>query len=102
MSDQAKQTIWIFGDQLNPDISSLQGQTPGDCRILMVESLQKLESRNWHAQRQHVVVSAMMHFAEELREKGFEVDYQLATSFKKGLERPVSYTHLTLPTKRIV
>jgi deoxyribodipyrimidine photolyase-related protein len=87
MSNDAKQTIWIFGDQLNPDISSLHGQTPGDCRILMVESLQKIQSKNWHAQRQHVVISAMMHFAEELREKGFEVDYQLATSFQKGLEK---------------
>ena len=87
MSVEAKKTIWIFGDQLNLGISSLDGQKPSNCRILMVESLQKIESKNWHAQRQHLVISAMTHFAEELREKGFEVDYRLATSFQKGLDQ---------------
>ena len=41
--------------------------------MLFVESTAKLMSKRWHVQRAHLVVSAMAHFAEELRGEGFEV-----------------------------
>ena len=86
MSDTTKPTIWIFGDQLNQNIASLEGRSPEDCRVLLVESQQKILSKPWHAQRQHLIVSAMSHFAEELRAEGYEVDYRHAASMRAGLE----------------
>ncbi len=78
-------TIWILGDQLNRDIASLEGHSPGDCRILFVESQTKWGSKRWHQQRLHLVVSAMRHFAAELRSEGFDVDYRTASSLPAGL-----------------
>ena len=86
MNDTTKPTIWIFGDQLNQNIASLEGRSPEDCRVLLVESQQKIFSKPWHAQRQHLIVSAMSHFAEELRAEGYEVDYRHAASMRAGLE----------------
>ncbi len=79
-------TVWILGDQLNRGISSLVGRQPGDCRILFVESAAKLASKRWHIQRLHLVVSAMAHFAEEIRAEGFEVDYRRAATLADGLQ----------------
>jgi deoxyribodipyrimidine photolyase-related protein len=79
-------TVWVLGDQLNRGISSLIGRRPGDCRILFVESSAKLVSKRWHIQRLHLVVSAMAHFADELRAEGFEVDYRCAATLADGLQ----------------
>ena len=78
-------TVWVLGDQLNRGIASLVGRRPGDCTILLVESAAKLGSKRWHIQRLHLVVSAMVHFAEELRTEGFEVDYRCASTLADGL-----------------
>ncbi|MDH3302847.1 MAG: cryptochrome/photolyase family protein [Acidimicrobiia bacterium] len=82
---ESRPTVWIFGDQLNREIASLAGRSPGDCRVLLVESRGKLESKPWHIQRAHLVVSAMAHFAAELQEDGFEVDFRQASSLAAGL-----------------
>lgn len=84
-----KQTVWVLGDQLNRNISSLANRTPDDCRVLFVESTSKIASKKWHAQRLHLVLSAMEHFAAELRDDGFEVDYRRATSLSDGLRAHV-------------
>ena len=52
----------------------------------MVENTSKIESKRWHNQRIHLVISAMMHFADELEKKGFEVDYLKSSTLKDGLE----------------
>jgi deoxyribodipyrimidine photolyase-related protein len=75
----------VLGDQLNRWIGPLRDRSPGDCRVLFVESTAKLESKRWHVQRAHLVLSAMSHFADELRTEGFEVDYRRAPSLRQGL-----------------
>ncbi len=81
----SKPTVWVFGDQLNLEIASLAGRSPGACRILLVESRAKLESKPWHIQRAHLVASAMAHFAAELEARGFDVDHRQAPSLAAGL-----------------
>lgn len=81
----ARETVWVLGDQLNRRIGPLGDRSPGDCRVLFVESTAKLESKRWHVQRAHLVLSAMSHFADELRAEGFEVDYRRAPSLRQGL-----------------
>jgi len=78
-------TVWILGDQLNRGVASLADRSPGECRVLIVESRAKLTSKRWHIQRLHLVASAMAHFAAELADEGFEVDHRQAPSLAEGL-----------------
>ncbi len=89
MSTTPLETIWVFGDQLNRTIGPLATRRPGDCRVLMVESVTKRASKRWHRQRLHLVLSAMRHFAQELRDEGFEVDYRHAPTLRAGLRAHV-------------
>jgi deoxyribodipyrimidine photolyase-related protein len=77
-------TVWVFGDQLHRRIGALRDREPDDCRVLLVESELKITSKRWHRQRLHLVLSAMRHFAQELRDEGFEVDLRRAPSFVQG------------------
>ena len=78
-------TVWVFGDQLSRDVGPLSRALPGSDRILMVESVAKIDGRRWHRQRLHLIVTAMRRLSTELKEAGFEVDYRRAPSFEAGL-----------------
>ena len=78
-------TVLILGDQLSRFNGALRGRSPSTCRVLFVESAAALRRRRWHRQRAHLVVSAMRHFAAELREVGFEVDYRTAETLIDGV-----------------
>jgi len=79
-----KTSHWILPGHLNPYIISL----PEDltCPVLMIESLPEMTARFPHWQQQALIISAMRHFAEELRQKGLNVDYRQADSFLEGLK----------------
>ena len=83
-------TVWVFGDQLDRSRGALAGRMPGDCRVLFVESETLITSRRWHRQRLHLVLSAMAHFAAELRVEGFEVDHRRARTLGQGLRDHVA------------
>ena len=53
----------------------------------MIESEHKLRAARWHRQKLHLVLSAMRHFAEELRERGMEVDYRRAPTRRPASAR---------------
>ncbi len=78
-------TVWVLGDQLNRRIGALGTASPGDTRVLMVESNAMIEGRAYHRQRLHFVLAAMRRFAAELDSAGFEVDYRRAPSLRAGL-----------------
>jgi len=89
-SREAKTTVWILGDQLSLRISSLKELQPSDCVILMIESIEHCRRLPFHKQKLVLVWSAMRHFAEELRELGYEVDYyQAASSFGGALRKHI-------------
>ncbi len=77
--------IWVLGDQLNVDQSALAGLDPDQARVLLLESTSVLLQRHYHRQKLVLVWSAMRHFAEELREKGWNVDYVQCNRFGDGL-----------------
>ncbi len=90
-------TVWIFGDQLDPWIGPLHEFDPGDCRVLLVESRSKIESKRWHRQRLHVVLSGMAHLAQELCEAGYEVDHRRSATMTSGLaEHRAAYEPTTV------
>lgn len=78
-------TVWVFGDQLNMEIGALKVATPQTHQVLIIESSSKIASFPWHVQRAHFIVSSMRRFAEELRSRGFQVDYRRAASMREGL-----------------
>lgn len=68
--------IPILGDQLSHGISSLEGCQPADGIVLMAEVADEASYVPHHKQKLVLTFSAMRHFAQELRERGFRVDYR--------------------------
>ncbi|WP_260483681.1 cryptochrome/photolyase family protein [Sphingomicrobium flavum] len=66
--------IPILGDQLSHDLSGLQ-DAPKDSVILMMEVWDEATYVKHHQQKIVLIFSAMRHFAAELEERGFTVDY---------------------------
>ncbi len=83
-------TVLIFGDQLNLAIGALSRRSPQDCRVLLITSDELVTGRRWHRQRLHMILSAMTHFAAELRSAGFVVDERRAATMTQGLADHVS------------
>jgi len=44
-------TVWILGDQLSLQISSLAGLEPSECTVLMIESLGRARQLPYHKQK---------------------------------------------------
>ncbi len=80
-----RRSILVFGDQLNRRIGALADADPDDTRILLVESEQLLAAGR-HRQRNHLVVTAMRRFADELTTAGFEVDRRRSATMRVGIE----------------
>jgi deoxyribodipyrimidine photolyase-related protein len=65
----------ILGDQLSRGMSSLRGLDPANDVVLMMEVRGENTYVAHHKQKIVLVLSAMRHFAEELRRSGVQVDY---------------------------
>ncbi|SMQ59514.1 deoxyribodipyrimidine photolyase-related protein [Altererythrobacter xiamenensis] len=77
MSDGDSQPILvpILGDQLSRDLASLRGRTKDDTVILMMEVRDEATYVKHHKQKITLIFSAMRHFAAELEDAGWTVDY---------------------------
>jgi len=71
--------ILILGDQLSPRISSLRGADPENDVVLMCEVSDECTYAPHHKKKIAFVLSAMRHFAHELRGAGWFVDYVTLT-----------------------
>jgi deoxyribodipyrimidine photolyase-related protein len=67
--------VLIPGDQLTSSISSLAHADPANTNILMCEVAAEATYVKHHKRKIAFLFSAMRHFAEELRERGWTVDY---------------------------
>ncbi len=65
----------ILGDQLSHDISALAGLDLQRDIVLMMEVADEGTYVQHHKQKIVLVLSAMRHFAQELRQRGVNVDY---------------------------
>ncbi len=90
MSSSPPAHVLVLGDQLNRFIPPLRDAEPGHTRVLLIESESLARELPHHKQKLVLVFSAMRHFARELEEDGFAVDYYRGESFVDGLAR-----HLT-------
>ncbi len=66
----------ILGDQLSHDLASLRAAGRGEAVVVMAEVAEEAGYVAHHKQKLALVFSAMRHFADELREAGWTVDYQ--------------------------
>jgi len=67
--------ILVLGDQLSPSLSSLRAGDPARDVVLMAEVWEEARYIRHHVKKIAFVFSAMRHFAEELRQLGWRVDY---------------------------
>ena len=65
----------ILGDQLNKEISSLKHIDKSSDQILMCEVVQETQYVKHHKKKIAFLFSAMRHFASELIDEGYKVDY---------------------------
>ena len=80
-----RNTVWVFGDQLNRAIGALATAQPDSDRVLIVNAADKFAGRPWHPGRAALISRAMANFADELRAEGFEVDYRNAPTMRAGV-----------------
>jgi deoxyribodipyrimidine photolyase-related protein len=67
--------VLVLGDQLTPDLSSLKRADPETDRVLMVEVMAEATYVRHHKKKIAFLFSAMRHFALDLQEAGWSVDY---------------------------
>lgn len=87
--------IWILGDQLHHRQAALASLGSQKAPIIMIESLQHVKAREYHKQKLVLVWSAMRHFAEELRDSGYDVTYKIADDFATPLTKWVEENNIT-------
>ena len=81
-------SFWILGNQLSHELAMLKDMKEDDV-IVMIEATWRATWRPYHKQKLALIFSAMRHFAEELRDKGYTVDYHEADSVKEAWENNV-------------
>ena len=76
MSNRAETTALrlVMADQLSHDLASLRDYKAGDV-VLMVEVMEEVTHIRHHKRKIAFLLSAMRHFADELRAKDMTVDY---------------------------
>jgi len=77
-------TLWILGNQLNKELVGFKEIDRKEDVILLIESKERSRRRKVHKQKLVLVISAMRHFAEELKSVGYTVDYRKSESFTEG------------------
>ncbi len=93
--------VLILGDQLSHDISSLDDFDPSRDRILICEVWEEATYVKHHKKKIAFLFSAMRHFAEELKQRGFKVHYtklddpKNAGSFCGEVQRALKSTKAT-------
>ncbi len=91
MASDKRVLIWILGDQLlkaHPAIEQAKyGYGKENTRVLLIESTARLRKLPYQRKKLVLIVSAMRHYAESLREDGYAVTYSHAATFTAGLRQ---------------
>lgn len=85
------ESVWILGDQLLEEHPALRS----GCRIVLIESLQRLRQQPYHKRKLGLVLAAMRHYAAHLREQGYTVDLRQSSDFISGLREHLDETGST-------
>jgi deoxyribodipyrimidine photolyase-related protein len=87
-------TVWILGDQLLDDHPALIAAEAEAAKakicVVLIESRARLEHLPYQRKKLVLLLSAMRHYAEALRGRGYRVDYRRADSTAAGLAAHVA------------
>lgn len=75
-SGAVRRLLPVFGDQLSPRLASLRQADPAQDVLLLAEVASETSYVPHHPRKIAFIFSAMRHFAEEMRERGFRVEYR--------------------------
>ena len=78
--------LYVGFDQLNAKYGVLKSADAKKDVIALIQSEPMTTGKNWHPERLYFLISSAKHFAQELREKGFKVEYLKASSTIAGLD----------------
>ena len=73
---QTRHLVLILGDQLDESSSAFDGFDPEQDRVLMIEAFEESTHVWSHKIRTTLFLSAMRHFADSLKHRGWQVDYR--------------------------
>ncbi len=95
MTLACRHLLLILGDQLDPDSSIFNDLDPALDVVLMVEAVEESTHVWSHKVRTALFLSAMRHFAEQLRQRQFQVHYraldkQNDTTLADGLQAAIA------------
>lgn len=89
----SKISVWILGDQLlerHPALEAAREQVDqDDVAVLLIECMERIRNRPYQRKKLVLLLSAMRHYAQELRNRGIQVDYIRVNSFRYGLEQHI-------------
>ncbi len=87
-------SAWILGDQLvfdHPALAAAEAVAGKEqTRVVLIESTARIRQLPYQRKKLVLILSAMRHYAQALRERGYQVDYLRADSFAAGLRRHVA------------
>ncbi len=90
MAKRRKTVVWILGDQLLCSHPALAQAESEDGReqmlVVLVESHGRLTKRPYQRKKLVLLLSAMRHYAADLRRHGYQVEVVKAASFGEGLK----------------
>lgn len=78
--------LYIGFDQLNAKYGVLKNADAKKDVVALIQSEPMTTGKNWHPERLYFLISSARHFAQELRENGFKVEYVKASSTTAGLD----------------
>ncbi|MCB8925844.1 MAG: cryptochrome/photolyase family protein [Ardenticatenaceae bacterium] len=86
-----KTGVWILGDQLlanHPALQAAEAEAGQEnVRVLLVQSAARTGKQPYHRRKLVLLFSAMRHYAENLRERGYDVTYLKTPTFAAGLRQ---------------
>lgn len=81
-----KRILYIPFDQLNAKYGTLKDADPKNDVIAFIQSARMCSGDRWHPERLYFLISSARHFAKEVRESGFQVEYLKAATTIAGLD----------------
>lgn len=89
--------IWVLGDRLSQQQSALKKYetVKKDVAVILIESSNYARQRIYHRQKLVLIWSAMRHFAEELKQDGWQVTYAVAEDFFTSLQEWIEACQIT-------
>jgi len=66
-------------------VANIPREPREDVVVLLLESVAKGASLPWHRQKLVLLLSAMRHFADALRARGYRVEFRRAASYSDGI-----------------